>query len=383
MRRIYLDHAASTPLDPRVFEAMRPYLLEHFGNPSSVHATGRKARFAVEESREHVASLLGAEPGEIIFTSGGTEANNAALLGTDGGILTSAAEHESVLRPSESARERGRRVRILKPGPTGAVSAKAVERYLDEDIALVSIMHANNEVGTLSPIDEIVGVSRRRRVLVHCDAVQTAGYGMIRADEVDVDLMTVSGHKFYGPKGIGALFVRGGAAFRPLLAGGAQERGRRGGTENVPAIVGFARALELALIEGDDRRRHAETLRDRLVTGLREAVGGQVRIVTPLGEAAVAPHIVSVVVPPVDGRPVDGEMLLLNMDMEGVQVSAGSACTSGAFEPSHVLTALGLDAEAASAAMRFSVGKGTTAEDVDETIDACRRVLHRMIRATQ
>jgi cysteine desulfurase len=383
MRRIYLDHAATTPLDPRVFEAMRPYLLEHFGNPSSVHARGRKARFAVEESRETVASLLGAEPGEIVFTSGGTEANNSALLGTDGGVLTSAAEHESVLRPVEALRDRGWPIRMIMPGRTGAVSAGTIERYLDGDIALVSIMHANNEVGTITPIEEIVAVSRRRGARVHCDAVQTAGYGMMRADEVGVDLMTVSGHKFYGPKGAGVLFVRGSTSLESLLRGGSQERGRRGGTENVPAIVGFARALELAVLEAGDRRRHAEALRDRLMAGLLEAVGEHVRIVTPAGRAAVAPHIVSVVVPPVEGRAVDGEMLLLNLEMEGIEASAGSACTSGAVEPSHVLTALGMDVETASAAVRFSVGKDTSEDEIDEAVDACERVLRRMIRAAR
>ncbi len=377
MRRIYLDHAATTPLDPRVYEAMRPYLTEHYGNPSSVHGAGRKARFAVEESREKVADLFGAEPGEILFTSGGTEANNAALLGAAGGIVTSAAEHESVLRPAQSLRRRGRRVHLLQPEPTGAVSTEAVLGCLDEDVGLVSIMHANNEVGTLSPIDEIAEACRG--VLVHCDAVQTAGYGLIRVDEVPVDMMTISGHKFYGPKGAGVLFVRGGTPFQPLLEGGAQERGRRGGTENVPAIVGLARALELALEEAAERRRHAASMRDRLVEGIREAAGSMVRLVTPLGAAPVAPHLVHLVVPPANGTAADGEMLLLNMDMEGVLVSAGSACTSGAVEPSHVLTALGLEPSTASAALRFSVGRDTTEADVDEAVAALHRVLHRMI----
>lgn len=380
MRRIYLDHAATTPLDPRVFETMRPYLLEHFGNASSVHGAGRKARFAVEESRERVASLLGAEPGEILFTSGGTEANNAALHGTDGGLLTSAAEHESILRPAETLQRRGRQVRILTPDPTGAVPVEAVERQLDGDVGLVSVMHANNEVGTVSPIEEIVEACGRRGVLVHCDAVQTAGYGMVRLDRLQVDLMSVSGHKFYGPKGVGVLFVRSGTAFRPFIEGGAQERGRRGGTENVAAIAGFARALELAHETAEDRRRHADRMRRRLIAGLHEAAGNGIHIVTPVKGVPVAPHIVSVVVPPVDGRTVDGEMLLLNMDMEGVLVSAGSACTSGAVEPSHVLTALGLDAETASAAVRFSVGKDTTEADVDEAVAAFDRVLQRVIR---
>ncbi|MEX0601104.1 MAG: cysteine desulfurase family protein, partial [Rhodothermales bacterium] len=340
---------------------------------------GRKARFAVEESRETVAGLLGAEPGEILFTSGGTEANNTVLRGVDGGILTCAAEHESVLRPVERLREQGRLVRVMKPGPGGSVSAADVEGQLDSDVGLVSIMHANNEVGTISPIEDIAEVCRSNGTAFHCDAVQTAGYGSIRVDRIDVDFLTVSAHKFYGPKGVGVLFVRGGAALRPLLEGGAQERGRRGGTENVPAIVGLARAFELAIEEAEARRRHAESVRDHLAACLRDVVGDRVEVVTPIDAAPVAPHIVHVVAPPVDGKEVDGEMLLLNMDMEGMHVSAGSACTSGAVEPSHVLTAMGMDASRASAAIRFSVGRATSKADVEEAVNVLDRVLHRML----
>ena len=385
MDQIYLDHAATTPLDPRVLEAMRPFLVDSYGNASSVHTPGRKARFAVEASREEVAELLGVEPGEILFTSGGTEANNTAMKGTRGAIVTGAAEHESILRAAEAEERTGRTVIVLSPDRTGAVSADQVQDALDglgERAGLVSIMHANNEIGTLSPVAEIATRCRARGVLIHCDAVQTTGYGMSRPEDLGVDLMTISAHKFYGPKGAGALYVRSDVEITALLHGGAQERGRRGGTENVAAIVGLARALRLAFEERRARWNHATALRDRLIDGIRQALSGRAWINTPVTEREVAPHIVNVAFPPIDGEPVDGEMLLANLDLEGVYASAGSACTSGALEPSHVLTAIGLPAATARAAVRLSVGKDTSEADVDRAIDALVRVIRRMQRST-
>ena len=380
MNPVYLDHAATTPLDARVLEAMQPFFGAQFGNASSVHALGRQARFAIEECREKVAVLLGAEPGEIVFTSGGTESNNMALGAASGGVLTCAAEHESVLRSGEALQSSGKTVHMLKPGRFGAVSVEDIVRELDSEacagVTLVSIMHANNETGALSPVREIAEVCHARGLTFHCDAVQTVGYAMIP----EVDMMTVSGHKFYGPKGIGALFVRAGVDVGPVLRGGKQERGRRAGTENVAGIAGFARALELAFDEGESRKRHAEAMRDRLRNGIQAVAGVRVRIVTPCGTGEAAPHILGVVVPPVHDRPIDGEMLLLNMDMENICVSAGSACTSGALEPSHVLLAMGLDRDTAAAFLRFSVGKSTTDEEVDRAIEALDCVLRRMIR---
>ena len=381
MEGVYLDHAATTPLDPRVLEVMQPYLTESYGNASSVHSLGRKARFAVEESREQIAAYLGAEPGEIVFTSGGTESNNTALRGTSGPIVTCSAEHESVLRSAERLKAEGRRVVVARPDETGALTAEAVEEHLDvlEDAGvLVSIMHVNNEIGTISPMRQIVGCCHRRGAVVHCDAVQSVGYGLMRVDEIEVDLLSVSAHKFYGPKGVGALFVRGGTELEALLRGGAQERGRRGGTENVPAVVGFAEALRLAIESADDRRTHAAAMRDRLQAGVREELGERVLVNTPLETQSAAPHILSLAFPPADGEPVDGEMLLLNLDVESIYASAGSACTSGALEPSHVLSAIGLPKETAAAAVRFSVGKDTTCEDVDRAVDALGRVVRRM-----
>lgn len=382
MRRVYLDHAATTPLDPVVLEAMLPFLREHFGNASSVHAAGRRARFAVEDCRERVAAHLGAEPGEIVFTSGGTEADNAALRGIltrpDQGLVTSAAEHEAVLRPAEALRRAGHPVVVLSPEKAGAVTAAQVEAALTDETALVSLLHANNEIGTFTPVEEIAACCRRRGVLLHVDAVQTAGLYPLKVDALGVDLLTLSAHKFYGPKGAGVLYVRGGVPFEPLVSGGSQERKRRGGTENVAAIVGLALALDRALAEAEARRAHLAQLRGRLLAALDAALGGAFVLNTPADGAA--PHVVNIAFPPGEGHALDGEMLLLNLDLEGVSVSAGSACTSGTVEPSHVLTALGLERATAAAAVRFSPGRSTTEEDIDYAVDALRRVVLRMRR---
>lgn len=386
MRRVYLDHAATTPLAPEVLEEMKPYLTEHYGNASSVHQLGRQARVTIEEARERVAECLGASSGEIVFTSGGTEADNLALkgglmaasdAGTNAGLITSAAEHEAVLRPAERLRERGHPVTILSPGPSGAVSVEQVNDAIDERTALVSLMLVNNEIGTRTDIPGIADVCAEHDVLLHCDAVQAAGLLPIDVEELGVDLLSLSGHKFYGPKGVGVLFVRNGVDLGPLVEGGSQERDRRGGTENVPGIVGLAEALDRAVDDAQERRARLSQLQRRLIDGLDDAVPGEYVLNTPVEEAPIAPHVVNVAFPPED-EPLDGEMLILNLDMEGVLVSAGSACTSGALEPSHVLTALGLGRETASAAVRFSLGAGTTADDIDYALDTLRTTLERM-----
>jgi cysteine desulfurase len=387
MRPVYLDHAATTPLAPEVLEEMRPYLTEQYGNASSVHQMGRQARVALEESRDRVATVLGAEPSEIVFTSGGTEADNLALKGvlaaasTDdqpAGLVTSAAEHEAVLRPAERLAEAGHPVRILSPDAHGAVSPEQVDRALDGRTALVSLMYANNEVGVRTDLPAVAEVCHEHDVLLHTDAVQAPGLLDLDVDTLGVDLLSLSGHKFHGPKGVGVLFVRGGVDLGPLVEGGSQERDRRGGTENIPGIVGLAAALERAAEGREEQAEQLSRLQRHLVQGLEEAVSGDYVLNTPLEEAPVAPHVVNVAFPPVNGEPLDGEMLILNLDMEGVLVSAGSACTSGALEPSHVLSALGLDRETASAAVRFSLGADTTTEEVDYALDALRTTLDRM-----
>lgn len=368
MERVYLDHAATTPLDPEVFEVMKPYLLEEYGNASSVHQLGRQARVAMEGARERVADCLGAESSEIVFTSGGTEA----------GLVTSTAEHKAVVEPARRMMEQGRPVTLLSPDAHGAVTPEQVEAALDEDTALVSLMHTNNEIGVQTDIPAVAAVCDKHDVLLHCDAVQAAGLQPLDVEALGVDLLSLSGHKFYGPKGIGVLYVRNGVDLGPLVEGGSQERDRRGGTQNVAGAIGLAEALERAVTEAEERAERLTRLQRRLVVGLDEAVPGPYVCNTPLDEAPVAPHVVNVAFPPVGDEPLDGEMLILNLDMQGILVSAGSACTSGALEPSHVLTALGLDRPTASAAVRFSLGAKTTEEDIDEALDALHSTLQRM-----
>lgn len=382
---VYLDHAATTPLDTRVFDAMVPFLNEEYGNPSSVHRLGRKSRFAVEEARERIAAVIGAEPSEIIFTSGGTEADNLAVRGymemhAGGRLITSAAEHEAVLRPANAVGEGGRQVDVLRPSEDGAVAAESVEDALERGAALVSIMHANNEVGTISPIEEIAELCHDRNVALHTDAVQTVGVLDVDVAKLGVDMLSASAHKFYGPKGVGFLFVRGGIELAPLIRGGSQERKRRGGTENVAGVVGMATALELARDERSERFQHARELKQHLLDALSSALEGEYRISGSADPQRALPNIINIHFPPVDGRPMDGEMLLLNLDMEGILVSSGSACTSGAVEPSHVLLAMGIANSAAQAAVRISTGLSTTEHAIDRAVEAFERVVRRMRR---
>ncbi|PSQ97259.1 MAG: cysteine desulfurase NifS [Bacteroidetes bacterium SW_9_63_38] len=384
MERVYLDHAATTPLAPEVLEAMTPHMTEHYGNASSVHQLGRDARVTLEEARERIAECLGAEPSEIVFTSGGTEADNLALKGVlaaagdNEGLVTSAAEHEAVLRPAERLQEQGHPVTILTPEEGGAVTAAQVEAALDDRTALVSLMHTNNEIGVRTDVPAIAEACSAHDVLLHCDAVQAAGLYDLDVEALGVDLLSMSAHKFHGPKGVGALYVRSGVDLGPLVEGGSQERERRGGTENVPGVVGMAKALERAVASAEERRAHLATLQRRLVDGLDAATPCPYVLNTPIENDIVAPHVVNVAFPPVDGEPVDGEMLILNLDMQGVLVSAGSACTSGALEPSHVLSAIGRDRETASAAVRFSLGIDTTTDEIDYALEQLRATLERM-----
>ncbi len=390
MPAVYLDHAATTPLDEAVLTAMLPYLREHYGNASSVHALGRRARFAVEDARERVAALLGAEPGEIVFTSGGTEADNAALRGVltspgtsvpdrrGPGLVTSAVEHEAVLRPAEALEAAGHPVTIITPQPSGAVTAEEVEAAITDATGLVSLMAVNNELGTLNPIREIAEVCHAHGVPFHTDAVQAAGLYPLDVNELGVDLLSLSAHKVYGPKGVGVLYIRTGMPFAPFVLGGSQERKRRGGTENVAAVVGLAEALERAQQHAEAERERLCTLRDHLADAVRADFGAAVRFNTPLDGEAAAPHILNVSFPPVAGRTVDGEMLLLGLDLAGVHASSGSACTSGAVEPSHVLRALGIPRDTANATVRFSLGRSTTSSDVDFAADQLAAVVGRM-----
>lgn len=382
MRRIYLDHTATTPLDERVFEAMRPFFSGTFGNASSVHAFGREAKSALEQARGTIADAIGAQSGEVFFTSGGTESDNFAIRGiahaarTKGKnhIITSAAEHHAVLEPCEVLKEGGFEVTILPVDSHGVVSPQYVRDAITDRTCLVSIMHANNEVGSVSSIKKIAAAAHERGVPVHTDAVQCLGKIPVDVRDVGADLMTLSAHKLYGPKGIGALYVKRGTELEPLLHGGGQERGKRPGTENVPLAVGFAKAVELALAEMPVEMTRLASLRDAL----------QSRIVAEFPAAIVngypadrLPNILNISFDSGKIR-LEGEMLVMNMDLEGVAVTSGSACTSGSMQPSHVLLAMGRDAQTAKATLRFAFGRSNTAQDVDSVMESLHTVVGRM-----
>lgn len=379
---LYLDHAATTPLHPDVFAEMLPVLkAEVAGNASSVHRLGRQARGRVEDARRRVATVLGVEPASVVFTSGGTEADNLALRGLVGrgqALVTGQAEHEAVLNTALDLERDDRSVVRLAPDTvTGAVAPDVLDTALaaTPDVALVSLMAVNNETGALTDLEAVAAVCRRHGVPLHTDAVQAAGMLPLAAICAAADLVTLSGHKMGGPVGVGVLVAPGRVGLRAVQTGGKQERGRRAGTENVAAIVGFASALERAVATQAERSAHLSRLRDRLAARLAATFGDAIQVTTPLSNAA--PHIVHVAFRPVAGEAVDGEMLILGLDLEGVCASAGSACTSGALSPSHVLTALGLDRGTASAAVRFSFGHTTTDADVETAADALERVAAR------
>lgn len=384
----YLDHAATTPLHPEALAAMLPWLTDGYGNASSLHRAGRQARGAVEDARRRIARHLNAEPAHVVFTSGGTEADTLALRGSvrrGQTLVTSKAEHEAVLKTADALEADGRTVVRLTPDDAGAVSPALLERTLaalpDARGALVSLMHANNETGALSDLPALAAVAHAAGARLHTDAVQTAGLFALDVQALGVDLLSASAHKFNGPKGVGLLFVAPGVDLAPVVTGGAQERGRRGGTENVAGIVGMARALDLAAETRDATRVRLGALRDRLLGRMEAALPGRFVVNTPLGspahESRSAPHVLNVAFPP-RPAPLDAEMLILGLDLEGVAASAGSACTSGALTPSHVLLALGLPRETATAAVRFSLGVSTTEADVDAAADALARVVARL-----
>lgn len=376
MRSIYLDHAATTPMRQEAYEAMIPFLTEKFGNPSSIHAFGRAVHKDVDGARERVAKALNAAPGEIFFTSGGTEADNIAILGAAAQkrnkgrhIITSAVEHHAVLYTCEALESRGYRLTVLPVDKYGMVSPSQLEKAISDETILVSIMHANNEVGTLQPIRELAAIAHERGALFHTDAVQSLGNLPVDVKELQVDLLSASAHKLYGPKGIGLLYVKEGTRLASISYGGAQEHNLRPGTENVAGIMGFARALELAVAEQPETRRRLTALRDKLIQGLTALPD----VVLNGHPQQRLPGNVNVSI-----KRVEGESLILSLDMAGIAVSSGSACTSGSLDPSHVLMAMGLDHQAAHGSLRLTLGKSTGEDDIDYVLEVMPGIIQRL-----
>jgi cysteine desulfurase len=382
MDSIYFDHAATTPIDDRVLEAMMPFLKENYGNANSAHQLGRTSKVAIEDARENIAKMLNAEPSEIIFTSGGTESDNAIIKGMIVGtgkkeIITSPIEHHAVLHPAEALEEEGITIKYLQPNHEGIISADQVEDAISDETALVSLMHVNNEIGSINPIKEIAAVCREKGVTFHSDTVQSIGKIPVDVKEIGFDALSVSAHKIYGPKGIGVLYVKNGTPWEPWLQGGSQERKRRGGTSNVPGIVGLSKAMEIVLDELEENANHYQTLHDFAIEQLQEKFGERFYVNGP--KTGGAPHVLNVAFLSPDKKGLDGEMLLLNLDIEGVCVSNGSACTSGAMEPSHVLSGIGLSQERSNSSIRISFGKQNTKEEITYLAEKLEGILDRML----
>jgi cysteine desulfurase len=365
MRRVYLDNNATTPVLPEVLEAMRPYFGERFGNASSIHHHGQETRAAVERARESVADLLGCRPAEVVFTSGGTEADNLAIFGlarSGDHVITSTIEHHAVLNSCKHLAEKGIEVTSLPVDGRGLVDPDDLRRALRPNTKLVTIMFANNETGVIEPLEELGRICAEAEVYFHTDAVQAAAKVPIRAKEIGCDLLSISGHKIHAPQGVGALYVRKGTTLEPMLYGGSHERSRRAGTENVPGIVGLGKAAELA-VQGFKNAEIARmaALRDSLERAILQNVEGA----GVNGEGAPrVPNTSNIYF-----DYIEGEALIISLDLKGLAVSTGAACSSGAIEPSHVLTAMGLRPDRARASIRFSLGKQNTAEDVDFAIE--------------
>jgi cysteine desulfurase len=385
MQRVYLDYSATTPVDRRVLEAMLPFLTEKFGNPSSVHFYGQEARAAVDRARREVAGLIGARPNEVVFLSGGTEANNLAIRGVaeqtqEHGrhIITSSIEHSSVRGICEALGRRDWEVTRLPVYGDGLVRVEDVRAALRPDTVLVTVMLANNEIGTVQPLQEIGALVRERRdagqrhLWLHTDAVQAAGGMRVDVDELGCDLLSLSAHKLYAPKGVGALYVRRGVRLVPQNVGGHQERERRGGTEAVPLLVAFGEAARLTRLELDSRIEHVSRLRERFETGIESRVAD---IVANGERDRRLPNISNI-----SFRFIEGEGLLINLDMQGVAVSTGSACSSGSLEPSPVIRALGRDDELARGSIRFSLGKDTTEVEIDYVLEVLPRAVENLRR---
>jgi cysteine desulfurase len=377
MKRIYLDYAATTPTHPEVVKAMLPYFTENFGNPSSIYSYGQEAREAVEEARSKVAGLIGAQDEEIIFTGGGTEADNFALKGIayasqgkGNHIITTAIEHHAVLETCAFLEKHGFSITYVPVDKYGLVEPDDVKKAITPKTILISIMHANNEIGTVQPLAEIGKITREAKIPLHTDAVQTAGHVPIDVNDLGIDLLSMSAHKLYGPKGVGALYIRKGVKITPFLHGGGQEKGRRSGTENVPGIVGFGKAAEIARAEMDAEAGRLTLLRDKLIQGLVSRIPD-----THLNGHPVKrlPNNVNISV-----DYVEGEGMCLNLDFKGICISTGSACSSSNLAGSHVLLALGLKHEQAHGSLRFTMGKWTAEEEINAVLETLPGIVTKL-----
>jgi cysteine desulfurase len=380
---VYLDHAGTTPLDSKVLEAMVPYFSQHFGNPSSLHSVGQEARYALDEARERVAGVLNCRPREVVFTGGGTESDNAAIHGvatalheTGKHIVTSSVEHHAVLHACQYLESQGFEVTYLPVDADGMVQPEAVYNAINERTTLVTIMYGNNEIGTINPISDIAKAIKKRAeelsrtIVFHTDAVQAAGYLSLDVAELGVDLLSLSGHKFYGPKGTGVLYIKRGTPYLPLIHGGGQERERRSGTENIPGIIGLSLALEAANTAREETGQHCSALRDRIIESVLEQIPGS-RL---NGHATLRlPNNANFSFTGVEGEPI-----LLGLDMAGIAASSGSACSSGSLEPSHVLLALGQSAEIARGSLRITLGRDNTQEEVEYLLEVLVDLVQRL-----
>ena len=377
MKRIYLDYAATTPTHPEVVKAMLPYFSDAFGNPSSLYSYGLEARQAIEVARNRVAESIGAKNEEIVFTGGGSEADNFAIKGVayanshkGNHIITSVIEHHAVLETCKFLEKRGFKVTYLPVDKYGLVDPEKVRKAIAEKTILISIMHANNEIGTIQPIGEIGKIARKAKVYFHTDAVQTTGHIPVNVNELKVDMLSMSAHKFYGPKGVGVLYIRKGTKVVSLIHGGEQESGRRAGTENVPGIVGLGKAIELAGLEMAKETERLIALRNKLIKGIL----GKIDNVQLNGHPEHRlPNNVNVSI-----DYIEGESTCLNLDLEGICISTGSACSSSSAEPSHVLLAVGLSHEQARSSLRFTMGHLTTEEDIDRVLEVLPRSVARL-----
>jgi cysteine desulfurase len=374
--RIYLDYNATTPVDPEVLDAMLPYFTGSFGNASSIHSVGQRGRAAVDAARESVASLLGAKPSEIVFTCGGTEADNLALFGIvmpcvqpRKHAITTTIEHHAVLNSAQALERQGVDVTYVPVGRDGVVDPDEIRETIRPETVLISVMLANNEIGTIQPIEEIGRIAAQEDIYLHCDAVQATGKLPLDVNRLGVDLLSISAHKIYGPKGVGALYVRTGTELQPIFHGGHHERDRRPGTENVPGIVGLGKAAELAIKNMQSDATRVAALRDRFESALLSLTGVRVN-----GDAHHrVPNTCNV-----SFDAAGGEALVIALDLQGIACSTGAACSSGAVAPSHVLTAIGLPADRARSSLRFSLGRPTTAEEIDRAIEIIAAVVERL-----